>query len=78
MYTPVKPKTDISALLHILMACEEAANTASFLGYPVTLLLFQRYSVTASFVKTVISFPATNTRIKCIYMASRNVALVAE
>ena len=51
MYTPMKPKTDISALLRILMACEEA-DTASFLGYPVTLLLLQRYSITASFVKT--------------------------
>ena len=76
MYTPMKPKTDISALLRILMPCEKA-GTASF-RYPVILLLLQRYSITASFVKTVISFPATNTRIACIYMASRSVSLVAE
>ena len=57
------------------MACEKA-GTASFLGYPVILLLLQRYSITASFVKTVISFLATNTRIACNYMASRSVALV--
>ena len=44
---------DISAFLRILMACEKA-GTASFLGYPVILLLLQRYSITASFVKTVI------------------------
>ena len=50
-------------------------GTASFLGYPVTLLFFtQRYYITASFVKTVISFPTTNTRIACVYMASHNVA----
>ena len=68
---------DISALLRILMACEKA-GTASFLGCPVILLLLQRYCITASFVKTVISFPTTNTRTTCIYMASRSVALVAE
>ena len=67
----------ISVLLCILMACEKT-GTASFLGYPVILLLLQRYSIAASFVKTVISFPATNTRIVCIYMASRSVVLVAE
>ena len=60
------------------MACEKA-GTASVLGYPVILLLLQRYSITASFVKTaMISFPATTTRIACIYMASHSVALVAE
>ena len=47
----------ISALLCILMACEKA-GTASFLDYPVTLLFITRYSITASFVKTVISFAA--------------------
>ena len=36
MYTPMKPKTDISALLRILIA-REKAGTASFLGHPVTL-----------------------------------------
>ena len=77
----MKPYTDISALLRILMACEKA-GTAGFFGYPVILLLLprllQRYSITASFVKTMISFPATNTRIACIYMASHSVVLVAE
>ena len=77
MYTPMKPYTDISALLRILMACEKA-GTASFFGYPVTLLFLHRYSITTSFVKTVISFPATNTRITCICMDSHSVALVAE
>ena len=38
MYTPMKPKTDISALLRILIACEEA-DTVSFLGYPMDLWL---------------------------------------
>ena len=63
---------DISALLCILMACEKA-GTAGVLGYPVILLLLQRYSITASFVKTVISFPATSTRIVCVYMASHSI-----
>ena len=76
MYTTMTPYTDISALLRSLMACEKAGT--SFLGYSVTLLFLQRYSITASFVETVISFSATNTRILCICMASRNVALVAE
>ena len=76
MHTPMKPKMDISALLSILMACEKA-GTASFLGYPVTLLLLHDPSfvtkvLTASFVKTVIGFPAINTKIACIYMASRS------
>ena len=62
MCTHMKPETDISALLRIVMACEKA-GTASFLGYPVTVLFSTRYSITASFVKTAISFPATNTRI---------------
>ena len=66
------------------MVCEKADTvTASFLGYPVTLLFITRYSysiITASFIKTVsvISFPATDSRIACIYMASRSVALVSE
>ena len=62
MYTPMKPYTDICTLLRILMACEKA-GTASFLGYPVTLLFITKvYSITASFVETVIIFPATNTK----------------
>ena len=44
-----------------LMVCEKA-GTASFHGYPVTLLFITRYSITASFIKTVISFPATDSR----------------
>ena len=67
MYTPMKPYMDIFALLRNLMACVKA-GTASFLGYPVTLI--------ASFLKTAISFPATNTRITCVYMASCSIALV--
>ena len=67
---------DISALLRILMACEKAGKAS--LRYPVILLLLQRYSITASFVKTVISFPVINTRIACIYMASSSIVLVAE
>ena len=56
------------------MACEKA-GTASFLGYPVILLFITKvYSITASFVKTVISFPTINARIVCNYMASRSVA----
>ena len=77
MYTPMKPYTDISALLCILMVSEKA-GTASFLGYSVTLIFITRYSITASFIKTVISFPATDSRIVCIYMASRSVSLVSE
>ena len=77
MYTPMKPYMDISALLYILMVCEKA-GTASFLGYPVTLPFITRYSITASFINTVISFPATDSRIACFYMASRSVALVSE
>ena len=77
MYTPMKPKMDISALLRILMACEKA-GTASFLGYPVTLLLLATKVLTASFVKTVIGFPAANTRITCIYMASRSACCMSE
>ena len=64
---------DISALLRILMAYEKA-GTASFLGYPVILILLQRYSITASFVKTF----QQQTRNACNYMASRSIALVAE
>ena len=67
----------LNGYFRIVMACEKDGR-ASFLGYPVIFLLLQRYSITASFVKTVISFPATNTRIACIYMASHSVALVAE
>ena len=77
MYTPMKPYTDISALLCIVMVCEKA-GTASFLGYPVTLIFITRYSITASFIKTVISFPATDRIIACIYMASRSVALLSK
>ena len=77
MYTPMKPYTDISALLCILMVCEKA-GTASFLGYPVTLIFVTRYSITASFINTVISFLVTDSRNACIYMASRSVALVSE
>ena len=77
MHTPMKLYTDISTLLRILMACEKA-GTASFLDYPVTLFFITRYSITASFVKTVISFAVTDTRIACIYMASRGVAFVSE
>ena len=77
MYTPMKLYMDVSTSLHILMACEKA-GTASFLDYPVTLFFITRYSITASFVKTVISFAVTDTRIVCIYMASRGVVLVSE
>ena len=68
---------DTSALFHILMACEKA-GTSNFLGYPVTLLFITRYSITALFVKTVISFAAKNTRIKYICMASHSVVLISE
>ena len=56
------------------MVCAKA-GTAGFLGYPVTLLFITRYYITASFLKTAISFPATNTRI-VFYMASHSVVLV--
>ena len=52
---------NIFALLHILMACEKAGT--SFLGCPVTLLFITMYSITASFVNTVISFAATSTSV---------------
>ena len=42
-----------------------------------SFFLLQRYYITASFLKTAISFPATNTRILYVYMVSRNVVLVS-
>ena len=36
--------------------------------YPVTLLFITRCSITASFVKTVINFPATNIRQNRVYL----------
>ena len=71
----MKPKTDISALLRILMACERA-GTVSFLGYCdpsfITKVLYN------CFICKDCGFPATDTRIACIYMASGSVVLVAE
>ena len=67
----------ISALLpRILMSCKKA-GTASSLGYILwAFFLLQSYSITASFVKILASFPTANIRITCIYMASHSVALV--
>ena len=53
------------------MACAKD-GTASFLR----LFLLQRYYITASFLKTAMSFPASNTRIMCVCMASHSVALL--
>ena len=54
------------------MACAKA-GTASFLGYPVTLLFITK-ALYNCFI--LISFPATNTRIASVYLASHSIALV--
>ena len=61
------------------MACEKA-GTASFLGYPVTLLFITK--VLNCFIckdcDKLSSKKKTNTRIVCTCMVSHSVVLVAE
>ena len=44
MHTPMKRLTNISALVHILLAYAKA-GTVGFLGYPVTVLIYYKVTI---------------------------------
>ena len=73
----MEPETDISALLRILLACVKAGTV----GFLVTVLLYYKgtiYIYNCFIYLSLISFPATNTRIACICMVSRSVTLAVQ